>query len=76
MHRLNINWNFGNWLIPIIIVILVILAFEVWMFVDVAINEKISNKAKAWWIIGMFLIHPIVAIFYFFTDHRKRMTSK
>ncbi len=76
MHRLNINWNFDGWLVPIIIVILVIFAFEIWMFIDVAINEKISNKAKAWWIVGMILIHPIVAIVYFFTDHQKRVSSK
>ena len=42
------------------------------MTVDVAINKKISDKAKTWWIIGMAVIHPIVAIVYFFTDHKKR----
>jgi hypothetical protein len=60
------------WL-PIILVIAILLfAFETWMIVDVAINKKITDKAKAWWIIGMLIIHPFVAIAYFFTDHRKR----
>jgi hypothetical protein len=49
-----------------------IAVFEVWMIVDAALNKKISDKAKIWWIIGMVIIHPFVAIVYFFTDHRKR----
>jgi hypothetical protein len=64
--------HFGPWL-PLIIVTLVLIgAFEIWMIVDAALNKKISDKAKAWWIVGMLLIHPFVAIAYFFTDHRKR----
>jgi len=42
------------------------------MIVDAVINKEIPDKAKAWWIIGMLIIHPFVAIAYFFTDHRKR----
>jgi len=49
-----------------------IFAFEIWMIADAAINKEITDKAKAWWIIGMLIIHPFVAIVYFFTDHRKR----
>jgi hypothetical protein len=65
-------WQLGAWLPIIIVVALFILAFEIWMIVDAAINKKLSDKAKAWWIVGMFIIHPFVAIAYFFTDHRKR----
>jgi hypothetical protein len=54
------------------VVAILIFAFEIWMIVDAAINKRITDKAKAWWIIGMFVIHPFVAIAYFFTDHRKR----
>lgn len=64
--------HIGAWLPLIIIVALLIGAFEVWMIVDAALNKKISDKAKVWWIIGMVIIHPFVAIIYFFTDHRKR----
>jgi hypothetical protein len=63
-------WHLGAWLPIIIVVALLILAFEVWMIVDVATNKKLSDKAKAWWIIGMFIIHPFVAIVYFFTSRR------
>ena len=65
-------WHLGVWLPIFTIVILLILVFEVWMIVDAAINNKLTDKAKAWWIVGMFIIHPFVAIAYFFTDHRKR----
>jgi hypothetical protein len=65
-------WHLGAWLPIIIVVALLILAFEVWMIVDAAINKKLSDKAKAWWIVGMIIVHPFVAIAYFFTDRRKR----
>jgi hypothetical protein len=59
-------------LVVILVVAFLFFAFEIWMIVDVALNKAISDKAKAWWIIGMLFIHPFVAIAYFFTDHRKR----
>ncbi len=61
----------GAWLPIIILAALLVFAFEVWMIVDAALNKKISDRAKAWWIIGMLIIHPFVAIAYFFTDYRK-----
>jgi len=64
--------HLGAWLPIIIVVALLIAAFEVWMIVNAALNKKISDKAKTWWIIGMVIVHPFVAIAYFFTDHRKR----
>jgi len=64
-------WNLGIWLPIIVVAALLIAAFEVWMIIDVAINKKINDKAKVWWIIGMVIIHPFVAIVYFFTDRRK-----
>jgi hypothetical protein len=65
-------FHLGAWLPLVVVVALLILVFEVWMIVDAAINKKISDKAKVWWIIGMLIIHPFVAIAYFFTGHRKR----
>lgn len=49
-----------------------IFAFEIWMIISAAINKGISDKARIWWIVGMLLIHPIVAIVYLCTDYRKR----
>jgi len=69
--------DFGSWrlgaplIIGLIIVVLVVLAFEIWMIVDAVKNKFITTNTKVWWIVGMFLIHPIVAIIYFFTDHKK-----
>lgn len=61
----------GAWIAVVIIAVLAIAAFEVWMIVDAVLNRKLSDKAKAWWIVGMVLIHPFVAIIYFFTNRRK-----
>jgi hypothetical protein len=70
MYRHNNYPHLGAWLPLVVIVVLLLLAFEVWMLVDAALNKKISDRAKTWWIIGMVLVHPLVAIFYFFTDHK------
>jgi hypothetical protein len=64
--------HLGSWLPIIIVIVLLILAFELWMLVDAAVNKNITSKAKAWWIVGMFIIHPFVAIIYFFTDHHRQ----
>jgi hypothetical protein len=71
MYRHHIL-HLGAWLPIIIVIAILIFAFEIWMIVDAAINKEITDKAKTWWIIGMLIIHPFVAIAYFFTDHRKR----
>ncbi|HVS78879.1 MAG TPA: hypothetical protein VHD84_01140 [Candidatus Saccharimonadales bacterium] len=61
----------GAWLPIIILVVVLVIIFEIWMVVDAALNKKLSDKAKTWWIIGMLIIHPFVAIAYFFTDRNK-----
>ncbi|HET7060206.1 MAG TPA: hypothetical protein VFH99_02735 [Candidatus Saccharimonadales bacterium] len=55
----------------VILVLLIIFAFEIWMFVSAITNKVIAGTAKIWWIVGMVLIHPIVAIIYYFTDYKK-----
>lgn len=55
-----------------IIVILAIFVFEVVMFIDAARNKSISTDRRILWLIGMILLHPFVAIAYYFTDHLKR----
>jgi hypothetical protein len=50
----------------------VILAFEIWMFVDAIQNKHISTDRKILWCVGMALLHPFVAIAYYFTDHKTR----
>lgn len=65
--------HYQVWLPVIILIALLIFVFEIWMIIDVAINnKKISDKAKAWWIVSMLVLHPFVAIVYFFTARRKR----
>jgi hypothetical protein len=55
----------------VIIVLLAILVFEIAMFISVIRNKFITGNAKALWIVGMLLIHPLVAIVYYFTDYNK-----
>jgi succinate dehydrogenase hydrophobic anchor subunit len=55
----------------VIILLLLIFAFEVAMFISVILNKNITGNTKALWILGMLLIHPFVAIWYYFTDYKK-----
>lgn len=57
--------------IAIVIILIAVLAFEIAMFISVIKNKYISSNARILWIIGMFLIHPIVALVYYFTDHKR-----
>jgi phosphotransferase system glucose/maltose/N-acetylglucosamine-specific IIC component len=65
----------GLGLVALLLVLLIglaILVFEVAMFIDVILNKNISDEAKILWVIGMLLLHPFIAIAYYFTDHKKR----
>jgi len=48
-----------------------LLAFEIWMFIDLVQNPRLTAGAKLLWAIGMLLLHPFVAIIYFFTARSK-----
>jgi hypothetical protein len=60
-------------LLFLLLVALVVFIFEIVMFIDAILNKNISDEARILWVIGMLLIHPFVAIAYFFTDHKKRL---
>jgi hypothetical protein len=49
-----------------------ILAFEIWMFIDVLRNPRLSAGRKLLWAIGMLLLHPFVAIAYYFTARKPK----
>lgn len=51
-------------------IVLAILAFEVWMFVDALQNPQLTPGQKFAWLVGMLLIHPFVAIVYFLVARR------
>lgn len=53
-----------------VIILALILAFEIWMFIDALLNKKITNEARALWVGGMLLVHPFIAIVYYFTARR------
>jgi hypothetical protein len=69
--------NFGNaghgpFIVVIALVILAFLFFEIAMFVSTILNKSLSTTKKLLWLIGMLLIHPFVAIAYYFICYRKR----
>lgn len=57
-------------LVIIFVVAVLIVIFEIWMIVDAISNTLISTERKVLWLIGMLLVHPFVAIAYYFTDRK------
>lgn len=59
-------------LLPVLLILiaLAVLAFEIYMFVDAIRNPRISNDRRILWLLGMLLLHPFVAIAYYYTDHK------
>jgi hypothetical protein len=53
-------------------VLAVVFGFEIWMFIHALMNKRISSGRKFWWLVGMLVLHPFVALGYLFTDFRKR----
>jgi sterol desaturase/sphingolipid hydroxylase (fatty acid hydroxylase superfamily) len=58
-------------LISIILAGLAILAFEVAMFIDMLQNEYLTDRDKIIWAVAMVLVHPFVAIYYYFTARNR-----
>lgn len=64
-------------LILIALVVLVgiaIVLFEIKMFIDVIKNPNLSDIERIVWLAGMLLIHPFVAIAYYFISRNNRNT--
>ncbi len=58
-------------LVVLFLVVVALFVFEVKMFVSTVLNRNISDARKILWVVGMLLIHPFVAIGYYFTDYKK-----
>ena len=54
----------------LILAMLLVLAFEVWMLVDVLEFRKVPTQSRVAWVVGMFLIHPFVALAYLLVRSR------
>ena len=50
-----------------------ILFFEIMMIVSAVTNKAIEDNTRILWVVGMLLIHPFVAIAYYFTDYKKTL---
>ena len=55
---------------------LLILAFEVWMLVDVLALRKVPMRSRVAWVVGMFLIHPFVAMAYLLVRSRYQLVKR
>ena len=53
-----------------ILALALILAFEIWMFIDAYKNTHLSSNAKVLWLVGMGLLHPIIAVVYYLTARK------
>jgi hypothetical protein len=51
----------------------IVLAFEVWMLVDVLALRKVPRNSRIAWVVGMFLIHPFVAMAYLLVRSRYKV---
>ncbi|HEY4963597.1 MAG TPA: hypothetical protein VIH90_02775 [Candidatus Saccharimonadales bacterium] len=49
-----------------------ILIFETWMAVSAILNDKLKTETKLLWVLGMLLLHPFIAIWYYFAEYRKQ----
>jgi hypothetical protein len=61
----------GASLALVLVVLFLVLVFEIAMLINAIRNKHITSNAKVLWIVGMFILHPFVAIAYFFTDYKK-----
>ena len=52
--------------------LLALLVFEIAMFVDAYKNPKLTANSKLLWMVGMVLVHPFVAIVYWFMYRKNR----
>jgi sterol desaturase/sphingolipid hydroxylase (fatty acid hydroxylase superfamily) len=60
----------GLTLLVVVVIGLAVLAFEIAMFIDAIKNPKLSQTSKLVWLVAMLLVHPFVAIAYYFIARR------
>ena len=53
-----------------------LLWFEIAMFLDILKNPKLDSTQRLIWAFGMLLLHPIIAVVYYFAAHSRFNSSK
>ena len=56
----------------LILVALLLLIFEVWMFIDAFQNPRLNQTERLLWCLAILLIHPFAAIVYYFLGFSRR----
>lgn len=59
----------------VVLGLMLILAFELWMLVDVLALRKVPTKSRVAWVVGMFLVHPFVAMAYLLVRSRYKQVK-
>jgi len=54
------------------LLIVVVFVFEVFMFLDAFKNPRLTSTERLVWCAAMLLLHPFVAIIYYFAEYPKR----
>ena len=49
-----------------------IFVFEIFMIIDAIKNKKLSDSAKALWIVGIIVLNPVGVLAYYFVAYSKR----
>ncbi len=52
--------------------ILLILGFEIAMFVDAVRNPRLTDAQRLLWCAGMLFVHPFVAVAYYVLEYQNR----
>jgi len=52
--------------------VLLVMAFWLWMLVDAIVNKGLSDVEKICWVLAILFLHILGAILYFFIGHPKR----
>jgi hypothetical protein len=57
--------------LAILLILAAIFAFEIWMFVNVVQNPRLTDTERLIWCAAMLLIHPFAAIVYYVMVYNK-----
>jgi hypothetical protein len=56
--------------ISMVVLFIAIFVFELMMLIDAIKNPRLTTNNRILWIVGMLLVHPFVAIVYYFVERR------
>ena len=69
------NLETGNLILGFIVGVSIFywIAFPLWMFIHCTRSRELNKKAKAFWIVGIVLLGPLVGSFYGILKSKRRL---